>query len=193
MTRRASPEAQIQRTVFQHLRARAAPGVFAFHPANGGFRRPVEAAILKGLGVVPGVPDVFIVHNGRCFALELKAEGGRATDKQARMHRSAARGWCLHRDRGRPRPRARLSRGVGHFARGRVVNVPIRRQQIRLDPLEVFVARAEARAMLWAAYEFDLHEAVDVLQHDAERDGLVDELGQDAVQAILSRAFRRVM
>jgi len=73
------------------------------------------------------------------------------------------------------------------------VNVPVRRQQIRLDPLEVFVARAEARAMLWAACEFDLHEAVDVLQRDAERDGLVDELGQDAVQAILSRAFRRVM
>jgi hypothetical protein len=80
--RRASPEAQIQRAVFQHLRARSAPGVFAFHPANGGYRKPVEAAILKGLGVVPGVPDVFIVHNGRCFAMELKAEGGRATDKQ---------------------------------------------------------------------------------------------------------------
>jgi hypothetical protein len=80
--RRASPEAQIQRAVFQHLRARGAPGVFAFHPANGGYRKPIEAAILKGLGVVPGVPDVFIVHNGHCFAMELKAEGGRATDKQ---------------------------------------------------------------------------------------------------------------
>ena len=80
--RRARPEAAIQRAVFQHLRARGAPGVFAFHPANGGYRKPVEAAILKGLGVVAGVPDVFAVHNGRCFALELKAEGGRATDKQ---------------------------------------------------------------------------------------------------------------
>jgi hypothetical protein len=80
--RRARPEAQIQRAVFQHLRTRATPGVFAFHPANGGYRKPIEAAILKGLGVVPGVPDVFIVHNGRCFAMELKAEGGRATDKQ---------------------------------------------------------------------------------------------------------------
>jgi hypothetical protein len=78
----ASPEAAIQRAVFQHLRTRATPGVFAFHPANGGYRKPIEAAIFKGLGVVPGVPDVFIVHNGRCFALELKAEGGRATDKQ---------------------------------------------------------------------------------------------------------------
>ena len=37
---------------------------------------------MKGLGVVAGVPDVFAVHNGRCFALELKAEGGRVTDKQ---------------------------------------------------------------------------------------------------------------
>jgi len=79
---RRHPEAAIQRAVFQHLRARGAPGVFAFHPANGGYRKPVEAAILKGLGVKPGVPDVFAVHNGRCFALELKAEGGRATDKQ---------------------------------------------------------------------------------------------------------------
>jgi hypothetical protein len=82
MTRRTRPEAAIQRAVFAHLRARGAPGVFAFHPANGGYRKPVEAAILKGLGVVPGVPDVFIAHNGHCFAMELKAEGGRATDKQ---------------------------------------------------------------------------------------------------------------
>jgi hypothetical protein len=80
--RRATSEQAIQRAIFQHLRARGAPGVFAFHPANGGYRKPVEAAILKGLGVVAGVPDVFAVHNGRCFALELKAEGGRVTDKQ---------------------------------------------------------------------------------------------------------------
>jgi VRR-NUC domain len=80
--RRASPEAQIQRAVFQHLRVRGAPSVFAFHPANGGYRKPIEAAILKGLGVVAGVPDVIAIHNGRVFCVELKREGGRATDKQ---------------------------------------------------------------------------------------------------------------
>jgi hypothetical protein len=80
--RRQRPEAQIQRAVFQHLRARGAPGMFAFHPANGGYRKPIEAAIFKGLGVVPGVPDVFAVHDGRCFAMELKAEGRDATAKQ---------------------------------------------------------------------------------------------------------------
>jgi hypothetical protein len=80
--RRARPEAAIQRCVFQHLRARGAPGVFAFHPANGGYRKPIEAAIMKGMGVVAGVPDIIAIHEGRVYALELKAERERATPKQ---------------------------------------------------------------------------------------------------------------
>jgi hypothetical protein len=51
-----SSEDAIQRAVFEHLALRGAAGVFAFHPANGGYRRPVEAARPKGLGVRPGVP-----------------------------------------------------------------------------------------------------------------------------------------
>jgi hypothetical protein len=85
-TRRQLSEQTIQREVFRHLRARAAPGVFAFHPANGGYRKPIEAAIMKGLGVVAGVPDVIAIRDGRCFALELKAEGGRASDVQRVTH-----------------------------------------------------------------------------------------------------------
>ena len=80
--RRAASEQAIQRAIFQHLRARGAPGVFAFHRANGGYRKPVEAAIMKSLGVVAGVPDVIAIRDGRVFALELKAESGRATDAQ---------------------------------------------------------------------------------------------------------------
>ena len=57
MTRRARPEGSIQRAVFEHLRVRGAPNVFACLRANGGYRRPVEASILKGLGVYAGVPD----------------------------------------------------------------------------------------------------------------------------------------
>jgi hypothetical protein len=56
--------------------------VFAFHPANGGYRKPIEAAIMKGLGVKAGVPDVIAIYQGRVYGLELKAEGGRATPKQ---------------------------------------------------------------------------------------------------------------
>jgi len=74
--------AAIQRCVFQHLRARGAPGVFAFHPANGGYRKPIEAAMLKGMGLVAGVPDVIAIHQGRVYGLELKAEGGKPTPKQ---------------------------------------------------------------------------------------------------------------
>jgi hypothetical protein len=82
MTRRSRSEDQIQRAVFQHLRVRGVPNLFAFHPANGGYRRPIEAAVLKGLGVRAGVPDVITIREGRCYGLELKAPGGRATEAQ---------------------------------------------------------------------------------------------------------------
>jgi hypothetical protein len=74
---------------------------------------------------------------------------------------------------------------------GRAMSIPLRHQQIRIDPLTVFKARAEARAIVWAACEIDLHEAVDVLQADAVSTGLVARLGQDAVQRILADAFHR--
>jgi len=59
-------------------------------------------------------------------------------------------------------------------------------------PLEVFVARAEARACLCREGDLDLHEAVDGLQDAAVQTGLVDALGQDAVQAIMATAFAAV-
>jgi hypothetical protein len=58
-----------------------------------------------------------------------------------------------------------------------------------LTAAAVFHARAEARALLWYAGEYTLHEAVDVLQADALKSGLVAKLGQDRVQAILAAAF----
>jgi hypothetical protein len=79
---RIRPEDQIQRAVFDHLRVRGAPRVFAFHPANSGYRKPIEAAVLKGLGVRAGVPDVIAIHEGRCYGLELKAPGGRPSELQ---------------------------------------------------------------------------------------------------------------
>jgi hypothetical protein len=82
VTRRARPEQQIQRAIFDHFRARSAPGVFAFHPANGGYRKPIEAKILQGLGVVSGVPDIVAVKDGRAYFLEIKAEGGRLSPAQ---------------------------------------------------------------------------------------------------------------
>jgi hypothetical protein len=88
--RTARPEQQIQRAVFQHLAVRAASAVFAFHPANGGWRSPVEGAILKGMGVRAGVPDIVAVKNGQCYALELKAPDGRLTPAQRDAHAALA-------------------------------------------------------------------------------------------------------
>jgi hypothetical protein len=82
MSRRHQPEQALQRAVFEHLRVRGSPDVFAFHVPNGGQRRPIEAAIMKGLGVRAGVPDLIAIHEGRCYAMELKAEGGRPTEAQ---------------------------------------------------------------------------------------------------------------
>jgi hypothetical protein len=60
------------------------------------------------------------------------------------------------------------------------------------DPVEVFRARCEARAMLYAAGEYDLHDAVDVLQESAVKLGLVESIGQYAVQRIMAEAFAKV-
>ena len=68
--------------MFAHIRTRGAINLFAFHPANGGWRSKTEGAILKSMGVVAGTPDLFAVHQGRCYAMEIKAEGGRATEAQ---------------------------------------------------------------------------------------------------------------
>lgn len=76
------PEDQIQRAVFQHIRSRGVPGLVAWHTPNGGKRKPIEAAIFKGLGVSAGVSDIIAVYRGSIFALELKAEGGRPTESQ---------------------------------------------------------------------------------------------------------------
>jgi hypothetical protein len=81
--KRANPEAIIQRAVFQHIRYRGVPNMVAFHCPNGGWRTAVEGAILKGLGVMPGIPDVIALHNGKLYALELKADqSSRPTESQ---------------------------------------------------------------------------------------------------------------
>jgi hypothetical protein len=87
---RNRPEQAIQKAVFAHLAARPTRGVFAFHPANGGWRSRVEASIMKGLGVRAGVPDIIAVKDGRAYGLELKAPGGRLSAVQRNCHAALA-------------------------------------------------------------------------------------------------------
>lgn len=78
-------EQAIQMAVCVHLRWRAVPGLVWWHTPNGGQRSPVEAAILKGMGVRAGVSDLILVHRGQIYALELKAAGGLASQEQRRF------------------------------------------------------------------------------------------------------------
>lgn len=54
-----------------------------FAVPNGGYRRRVEAAIMKGTGTVSGVPDMIWIREGQTFGLELKAAGGKLSERQA--------------------------------------------------------------------------------------------------------------
>jgi hypothetical protein len=91
---RRRPEQELQRAVLDHLAWRGVRNLFVCHYPAGGWRSPVEAAIFKSLGVVAGVPDLLIVCDGRCFALELKTAHGRLTptqiDTQTRMRAAGA-------------------------------------------------------------------------------------------------------
>ena len=84
------PEQLIHKAVAEHLRLRGVPGLIWWHTPNGmyaGGRRnakgmAIQGALMKGLGVRPGVSDIIAVYRGRVYALELKAEGGRISDSQ---------------------------------------------------------------------------------------------------------------
>ena len=58
--------------------------------------------------------------------------------------------------------------------------------------LDVFRLRCECRVTLVDACLMNLAEAVDGLQAAAVRYGLIKEIGQDHVQAIMAEAFERV-
>jgi hypothetical protein len=80
-------ERQVQRAVLQLLALQAPAGTFTFHVGNGGYRKPVEAAILKADGVVSGVPDLCIITGGgRAHFLEIKRPGGRLSENQKSCH-----------------------------------------------------------------------------------------------------------
>lgn len=58
------------------------------------------------------------------------------------------------------------------------------------DPVAAFRPRCEDAARRFDDGDLDLHDAVDALQEDAVRSGLVEAIGQDAVQWIMAEAFR---
>lgn len=84
-------EAALHRAVWQYLQLALPDDAVAFHPANGEARNPVTAARLKGMGVVPGVPDLVLIWKGRAIGIELKTARGRVSPSQKAM----AERWTL--------------------------------------------------------------------------------------------------
>lgn len=80
------PEEQLQKAVFAYLDVALPRDAVAWHtPNQRGTRKRWENALLKGLGVRKGIPDVLVLWNGRLHCVELKAPGRKATQTQLEM------------------------------------------------------------------------------------------------------------
>jgi hypothetical protein len=85
-------EAQIHVAVIDVLKALAAPGVIFWHTPNGEYRHPSVASKLKAMGVVPGLPDLFLFVGGRLHCLELKRRVGGAVSPEQKAMLAALEG-----------------------------------------------------------------------------------------------------
>jgi len=86
-------ERQHQICVVDFLRMHPEKPLFYAIP-NGGSRNKIEAANLKKEGVVAGVSDLFIAeprHGFHGFYIEMKAKGGRVTEKQRQFLKRASK------------------------------------------------------------------------------------------------------
>jgi hypothetical protein len=88
--RRQQPEANLQKAVMRFL-ALALPGdaVPVCYPLGGGGYRHGQR--VKALGAMRGFPDIFIVHRGAIFGLELKSLRGRLDVEQLAAHERLGR------------------------------------------------------------------------------------------------------
>ena len=80
--KRKQPEAELQKAFYRWIMLTKRKSVVVFAVPNGGYRSPVEASIMKSTGVVPGIPDMVMIHQGQAHFLELKASKGKLTPIQ---------------------------------------------------------------------------------------------------------------
>ena len=86
MSRRGTPEADLQRAVVQALHFALPRTAIVHHCANevteAGPRGAKRQAILVGMGVHPGFADLLVICDGRILFLELKSQKGRLSPAQ---------------------------------------------------------------------------------------------------------------
>lgn len=80
------PESQLQISCLRYFRYQYSNiARLIFSIPNGGYRRPIEAKIMKAEGAVSGTSDViFLIPSGiySSLCIEFKAPGGKQTDLQ---------------------------------------------------------------------------------------------------------------
>lgn len=84
--RMARPEQGLQIGLIKALALILTAETRVVHVANGGYRTKTEAAILIGMGVMPGFPDLLFISRGRAYGMELKADDGDLTKSQKEAH-----------------------------------------------------------------------------------------------------------
>ena len=104
MTRRGTPEADLQRAVVHALRFALPRTAIIHHSANEvtepGPRGARRQAILTGMGVHAGFADLMVICDGRILFLELKAPKGRLRPSQEAFRDAVEAqgfGWALVR------------------------------------------------------------------------------------------------
>ena len=104
MTRRGTPEADLQRAVVQALRAALPRSAIIHHCANEvtepGPRGAKRQAILVGMGVHRGFADLMVLSDGRVLFLELKSPVVRLSAAQVAFRdavQAQGFGWALVR------------------------------------------------------------------------------------------------
>jgi hypothetical protein len=104
MTRRRTPEADIQRAIVHMLRVVLPRGAIVHHAANevtsGDRQAKQRQAILVGMGVHRGFADLVVLSGGRVLFLEVKSRTGRLRPSQAEFRDAVLAqgfGWALVR------------------------------------------------------------------------------------------------
>ncbi len=89
-------EESIHITVVHFLQVSLPDGSVFFHPPNGGSRNLLEAKKLKRMGTMPGVPDLFILWDGKLICIELKAPGAYLSKAQKEMKAKLERAGAIY-------------------------------------------------------------------------------------------------
>lgn len=89
--RRAQPETTIQQAVATYLMLCLKPPAWWTSIEHGITVPPQVATRWASIGVKPGIPDVLIVHDGRCYWIECKAEKGVLSSSQLDTHEKLLR------------------------------------------------------------------------------------------------------